>query len=338
MRQQLSIPKLTSQPAGPGPSFLVDLAPEMRNSVYDYLLEFASPIAIRYLPNHPHVLAISEDDDRISEAEDDDSVSETESPDRVAPASKREVQAILGILGTCRQLYHETASILYGRNTFVFGGDRKQHIDIHGHIPFAAGFLTNSSTRSQCLQRVVIDLDRHWCSTEGCRHPHPQPKEHVDLTPLVKASWMLNDTNCIFEFKSSELGPGYFDVEFLHLVLRHLVADTFHLRKYGRQILAIKAGNFIPQHWHKAYRGQKCIVVLGNAANGTRPDACMELQLASKDRFETFKLLRDGLHGWRELGVAPRNRGKTLELISNGWRPNPWAYLLLSRQRSINRY
>ncbi|CAO2658133.1 Nn.00g073930.m01.CDS01 [Neocucurbitaria sp. VM-36] len=287
MNQQLPILKLTSQPTGPGPSFLVDLPREMRNLVYGHLLELPDPIVIQYLPDQSSGLGTLEDDNHTSE---------TVWPHRITSESRAEVQSVLDILGTCRQLYHETIGILYGRNAFIFGCDPKQHISSHGQVVLAAQFLLGSSARFEYLQHVVINLDSH-CSWT-CSPPHLKPSLLVDITQLVKASWMRNDTDCIFEFEYSDPEFYIHDINFLNLALWNMVDDTVDVRKYARQVISIEAGEGNWFYRHTSDYDQICSVTLGNPAYAKKSGACLKLEFVIKDD------------------------GETLERINSAWPPN----------------
>ncbi|KAF2793496.1 hypothetical protein K505DRAFT_361947 [Melanomma pulvis-pyrius CBS 109.77] len=176
------------------PTFL-NLHPELRNSVYDFLFTFTDPLIIvgdadraarlcRYAGDRNHGLIVRRQSDDEGEP----------GPTNLQCAGIPG----LSLMRTCRQVYSEAQSFLYNdvNNTFTFAVD-KQHdsTDIHdlngAFLETAMRWLAPMS-RMSCLRKIYINLDLLCdtdCECEENRFTSPSMNGHIDLNPLLQVLW-----------------------------------------------------------------------------------------------------------------------------------------------------
>ena len=252
MAQQPHIPKTVSQPEGPGPSFLT-LAPELRNTIYEHLVILPHPIRISRLDNTRSLLGAS-----------------SKQPYRSGAAS------VLGILGTCHTTYHEAVGIFYAQNTFVYDFfDTNYRMSILA--PFVAHFVEIWWSRFHYLHHVTIQCGDF---------PDFSDSSDFDLAPLVKICWARDDQKCIFSLISpvdaeQDEQPEESTV-LMNETLRQLVADTFGIRQYHRQILSIGMDHFS----NRVELPSRICVRFGSNTLPYQFDATWELKFQSKDQFK----------------------------------------------------
>jgi len=246
MTQQLLIPKTVSQPEGPGPSFLA-LVPELRNKIYERLVILPHPIRIPQLDNTTSSLGAS-----------------SKEPYRSGVAS------VLGISETCRTIYHEAVGIFYARNTFAY----ELKYFMPDPAPFVEYFVGSSWSRFHYIHHVTI----RWCDFPD-----------IDLGPLVKICWARDDQKCIFSLISpveaeQDEQPGEL-MALVNKTLRQLVADTFGIRQYHRQILSIRMDHISD----RAEFHSQIHIRFGSHRNLCQLDAIWVLNFRSNDQFKTFE-------------------------------------------------
>ncbi|KAF2246773.1 hypothetical protein BU26DRAFT_53327 [Trematosphaeria pertusa] len=238
MRNLTPIPKLTSPSLHTGLSFL-SLHPEIRNIVYSLLLGTPSTIVFQYVADQHYVL----NQHHFFQSHDNDNESSPPPPPppRITPASRAAVSRILAstnLMRTCRQIYHETASMLYSKHTFTFAKIPQQHVACIGQLAQAVVFCAKLASGLEYLRAVVIDLDG--VCAHACAFPHVGPARTVDLAPLARVVWAKGG-KCAFEFARSGAGGGLeFEVERMNNVLGCIARDTLGLRKYAAQILSME--------------------------------------------------------------------------------------------------
>ncbi|KAK1907961.1 hypothetical protein P3342_013280 [Pyrenophora teres f. teres] len=255
MAQQFDIPKTVSRSEGPGPSLLT-LSPELRNMIYDYLLIQPHPINIRRLEYTRSNLTAG-----------------SSKPYSSGTAS------ILGILETCRTVYHEAVGIFYARNTFAYEmfGNKYRMFNPALHV---AHFVVRWSSRFHYLHDVTIK----WGDFPGFGE--------YDLALLVMICWARRDQKCIFSLISpidaAQKKETNTLTRLLNATLRQLVADTLGIRKYQRQILSITMDHV----FRGDFPSQICIW-FGSNRSHRRSDANWEMKFHSKDECKTFELYEE---------------------------------------------
>jgi hypothetical protein len=132
-----TIPKTTSGPANPNqPSFLTILPPELRKRIYELLFKRDEPVLLHDGEAYRDKLRgklrpdAQENDERFWRPDQGDEDDEEEDyweelEIDVEPHVKDDdfhhsFGEGIGLLLSCRQIYHEAAGILYGHNTFLF--------------------------------------------------------------------------------------------------------------------------------------------------------------------------------------------------------------------------
>jgi hypothetical protein len=95
-----------------------------------------------------------------------------------------------GLLGSCRQLYHEAADILYGNNAFIFSRTPSRHNVSHmqdseddcvyHQMRYASTWLRSVGTQRQLLKNVAIDLSTICAFSAEC-----EPKL-LEILPILK--------------------------------------------------------------------------------------------------------------------------------------------------------
>jgi hypothetical protein len=218
------------------PSFL-NLLPEIRNNVYSWLLRHPSPahikVNLRWTQGNP-----------------------TFSLRAVLP-----VAPLVPLFQSCRQVYHEAASVYYSENTFVL---TKQHYQYDcGRDYVERGglmWLTSLGDQVQWIRKLVIDLDGLCPSqcTAALTHHQPafEPKDNmINFGPLILALW---SHGLRVDISVEQPKGGFFsatknmhsslrltnkDYECntigISAILRSLVDDGQDLKKYGPQISAL---------------------------------------------------------------------------------------------------
>ncbi|KAF1829360.1 hypothetical protein BDW02DRAFT_473743, partial [Decorospora gaudefroyi] len=232
-RQFIDIPRVTAATAHDGCTFL-DLPAEVRNNVYKNIFEHEKPIQITYA---------GAGDGRAPFTSD------------VYPSIRNGINLLL----SCRQVYHEAASVLYSRNKFMFSKGRDEHAQDFGQLQVAATWC--SGFQAQYLRKVEIDVSKMcMCSvdrrqSEGCGHFWTRS---VDLTSLAKTMRLRSTSECNFEFvqsysrsyKRSGARPSdgelrmadqslTFRTHTMNKILECLRTDTAGLKKYGDQVVSI---------------------------------------------------------------------------------------------------
>ena len=171
----IDIPKTKSAAADPSArSFLTTLPPEIRNPIYEYVFKRDEPV----LPRDDHVFL-----------ENFRYESSIDCRQRIVDKGFRHgLSGCVGLLLSCRQVYHEAVGILYGQNHFMFSHCPKQQ------ITSTCKWLVSIGSNYELLSRVSIDADGIGI-TSGA----------YDLLPLLKLIWNHPQTKCRFAFASSGL-------------------------------------------------------------------------------------------------------------------------------------
>jgi hypothetical protein len=129
MARHNQITKGVSRPIDPGaPSLLTSVPPEVRNAIYDVLFTRDQVLVHNTKAYH------AEEPDRTDYLNDGSYVDALDMFHQVYEAEldanvefRDGLSSSLPLLRTCRQIYHESAGVVYGRNTFVITRALNRH-------------------------------------------------------------------------------------------------------------------------------------------------------------------------------------------------------------------
>ncbi|KAF1349450.1 hypothetical protein EJ07DRAFT_139832, partial [Lizonia empirigonia] len=208
----LEIPKTMSHPADTrAHSFLTTFPPKIRNTVYEVLFRRYEPVLLHdfkaYYPMRP--LRFDDGDHLDYNPASEDDMAEIQ-------IFRHHFGQSLSILRCCCQIHHESAAILYGKNTFVITRALQlRHVDNgayyvswdqqyftgwdqkYSQLQYALRWLSEVGSQIQLLQKVVIDVDSLCPST--CR----LGENRVDLLPLLSLFWTHPGLTPVVKFGQS---------------------------------------------------------------------------------------------------------------------------------------
>ncbi|KAI4957885.1 hypothetical protein J4E86_005025 [Alternaria arbusti] len=222
----IEIPKTRSGAADPrAGSFVTVLPPEIRNRIYEYLFKSDTPVLL------------NDDQVRLDPSARNYVTHPTHGGDEQQDSDEDfrhgfdGFHGYVGLLLSCRQVYHESVSILYGQNTFFFS----RFLDQQMH--FTCTWLSNIGSNYQLLSHVHIDTYALV----------PRRVREDDLLPLLKLIWNYPQAKCEFTFVISgssssrgrnhdtELHEPVTSADVLNGVLFSLGAtDALNLRQYAK--------------------------------------------------------------------------------------------------------
>ena len=219
----IEIPKTTSAAADPRtPSILTTLPPEIRNRIYEYLYKSDTPVLL------------NDDPRRLNPAATNYVAHSTHGGVKEQKSDEDFCQGFHGCVGlllSCRQIYHESVGILYGQNTFFFS----QFLEDQMH--FTCTWLSRIGPHYQLLSRVSIEAVSY----------SPRDTRRYNLFPLLKLIWSHPQAKCKFAFvhSGSSLFQERSDSAGLHdpataaclmnrVLLELGTADVFNLRQYAK--------------------------------------------------------------------------------------------------------
>jgi len=245
VRTIIEIPKTTSGAADPGaPSILTTLPPEIRNRIYEYLFKRDGPILLNddqgrldpwtrnYVTHSTHGGAEQQDSDGDF---------------------CQGFHGCVGLLLSCRQIYHEAVGILYGENMFLFSQA------LTNQLASACTWLASIGSHYQLLSRVRVDTKMY------DEYQHME----YDLLPLLKLIWNHPDAKCDIAFTLSDcslLEEGSFGfvrrhdpdspTEFMNGLLCALgTNDALSLRQYAKYSCLISSITVYHYQDEDAYQG-----------------------------------------------------------------------------------
>ena len=222
------IAQASSVSGDPGASLsLLTIAPELRNQIYEYLLVDPNPIKIE-----------SAEDRRTKNT-------------RTKKTS--DFSGSSAILRTCRQVYHETVGILYGRNAFRFQYHlRFQYqtcVEIASPTKVCTEWIGDVGSCLPRLRNITINMDVPMVS-ERYHHAFDEDvreysRQNINILPLLDVFWNndTRNTSVIFEIlnndalddSDSESEEPELDVVSITNVLSELGGkDTLDLQKTRR--------------------------------------------------------------------------------------------------------
>jgi hypothetical protein len=196
-RPKPTIPKTTSGPANPDqPSFLTTLPPEIRNHIYELLLKRDEPVLLHDGKAYRESLYEKLRED----AQEEDEKEYCEEPEFDVEQYVKDDEfhhgfgESIGLLLSCRQIYHEAAGILFGHNTFLFSrvldmDDRRSVF--YNQCRSAATWLERIGSQFALLSRVQIDADA--CCPRTCGFNHRSGHRH---SPFLFLIWANPSATC----------------------------------------------------------------------------------------------------------------------------------------------
>ena len=230
----MEIPKGCSAPLDPSaPSFLT-LPAEVRNTINEYVFVLPRRPGIRihnsdfYYDRRPYEIR-ADDESFADDSSEDDRVGYGSRKGRHVPRSQKnwqkrqdsewkeaqgfrhEASLGIGLLKSCRQMYHETVGILYANNTFLVTrvGQRcdreairrcqaSDRGDYH-QINYAPIWLASLGSQMRLITKVVIDISTvcGW----GC----DQVELDQNLLPLLRIVWNGDLPRCSITFAHPRL-------------------------------------------------------------------------------------------------------------------------------------
>jgi len=171
----IEIPKTKSAAADPSArSFLTTIPPEIRNRIYEYLLKSDEPVLLR--------------DDHASLGRFRHESSIVCGQRVVERGFRHGLSGCVGLLLSCRQVYHEAAGIFYGQNHFMFSQCPRQQANS------TCKWLVSIGSNYELLSRVSINVDGFGIRSRA-----------YDLLPLLKLIWNHPQAKCQFAFAGSGL-------------------------------------------------------------------------------------------------------------------------------------
>ncbi|KAF1955302.1 hypothetical protein CC80DRAFT_505650 [Byssothecium circinans] len=209
-----------SMPAVPNKRSFLDLSGELRNKVYSHLFKFEDPLLVVGV-EEPELCRRVGDGNGSLKRTSQFRISD-EGPwglyDEVYPSSDGEIERAslrLGLLATCRQIYQEAASMLYGSNEFAI---TKTIIGLDKHDPkgtFIRGtstWLVSLGSQVRMLKDITIDLD-NLCPTSCTEYLYGSKqnflfgirstRDYIDVGSLVAFLWLC-DGNFNINFSYSK--------------------------------------------------------------------------------------------------------------------------------------
>ncbi|KAF2107601.1 hypothetical protein BDV96DRAFT_637477 [Lophiotrema nucula] len=266
----IQIPNVASSAADPNKISFLDFPAEIRNQINGELLKFDEPIVLIA----PEVLGKAEkiakkvklmqeidNFSRLTDDSDSDDEDEAAVTDNV---SHHTFDFDLNMLYTCRQVYHEAASLFYGGNTFGFSWHPSVHNIAAGQIEYCAKWLTRIGSQFTFLKNVNIDVSLV-CPTScrccndrlRCGSPRRPPtwvfSGNLEILSLIQVMWVNPAAACTIQFiqgdqkmdtemfgddteeEEEEEGKPEITVDHLNKALISLSQhDNLGLQKYGR--------------------------------------------------------------------------------------------------------
>jgi hypothetical protein len=175
------------------------LPPEIRNRIYGFLFEREEPVLLHDGKSYRrHLLEGLQDNIKLSDIFDDNPNAEIDIEQHVKDNEfKHCFGECIGLLQSCRQVYHEAVGILYSRNTFLFSPVLDQEdSDEYDQTKSAAAWMISIGSHFRLLSQVQIDVDA------VCPHLCYGNEYHFsfDLLPLLRIIWANSDAKCEITF------------------------------------------------------------------------------------------------------------------------------------------
>ncbi|KAF2132551.1 hypothetical protein P153DRAFT_354055 [Dothidotthia symphoricarpi CBS 119687] len=203
--RSIPIARTMSSPADPGaPSLITTIPPELRNNIYDLLFKYNSHVLLHDVKEYrarivylaTEVYTDDEDDEFQQKVELRKELEET-GVEHLAEDEDFHHDLNISLLLSCRLIYHEATSILYGSNTFLFSRVLNQE-DSHWYDQFmyAPKWLSNIGSQIRLLRRVSIDFDA--VCPVICAHSDAH--RNINWLPLLRIIWANLDAEWKISF------------------------------------------------------------------------------------------------------------------------------------------
>ncbi|KAH7086169.1 hypothetical protein FB567DRAFT_593121 [Paraphoma chrysanthemicola] len=277
--QPNAIPRAMSRAADPTlPSILTTLPPELRNRIYDFLYQRADPVLIHDSAACRKQIA-STSRHTQSQTEDESGPS----ADRTLSLKGRPLGSCfghgfndcMGLLVTCRQIYHEAAGVLYKSNSFLFSCVW-EYCDPDSYTPISSAltWIASIGSHVSMVSTILIDADGI------CLCPCPLAVSmNVSLLQLLRIMWKDSGTRMKISFKHTgrvlEVKPPYSlprsiqsspcRTTFLHNLLEALgTQDMLELKRYAKfdrlmNSITVRAVWDDSGQWHRSGRIQRSV-------------------------------------------------------------------------------
>lgn len=241
IRKGPSVPQDSSTP-----SFLTILPPEIRNAIYEYAFVLHDELVIIDAYEYTRQPVWEEEFDDLDSEEDSADVERIQEH----AFAVRDVRLPMSLLRTCRQVYHEAASILYGRQKIRITVAPHRHNGSFRQLRTAVRWLQSIGSQYKLLTRLVIDtsaLCPDECDIAG----------RTNCAPILKALWLRPGLESRVEYTRSgieidkRVHEPYLGLSFLESTSASIVGeiiadlstkDELGLRRYagfGRLIRSI---------------------------------------------------------------------------------------------------
>lgn len=218
----------TSGPDHPEQHSFLTLPPEVRNHVYYFLLEQDRNV---FVQTSTHLQNCS-----------------------VKRHNVCSVTMQIGLLLSCRQIFHEASSSFYSNNGFMIDHVRNERLSECSYPGSFLTFLDTIGSQARLLRKVVVDVpseSKYALQTDGFFTYQDEHEDFnnqpqlMDLTSFVKGAWRKT-----FEFDLTLAfvgSTGPFDewgpistLSAVNITLSLLMKDQLRIRKFARTIAAIR--------------------------------------------------------------------------------------------------
>ncbi|KAH7079868.1 hypothetical protein BKA63DRAFT_505230 [Paraphoma chrysanthemicola] len=248
--QPSAIPRAMSRAADLTlPSILTTLPPELRNRIYDFLYTRVDPVLLHDSAACSKQVASTP---RHTQSQPQDE--SNPGTDRIMYLKGRPLGSCfghgfndcMGLLVTCRQIYHEAVGVLYKSNSFLFSCIWEYcDPDSYTSIDSALTWIASIGSHASMVSTILIDADGI------CLCPCPLAFKYMNvrLLRLLRIMWKDSGTRMKISFKHTgrvlEVTPPYTPPQrlqsspcpatFLHNLLEALgTQDMLELKRYAK--------------------------------------------------------------------------------------------------------
>ena len=211
----MEIAKAASVPPDHGLQSLLTMSGEVRNMVYGLIFKREGSVLIHNIHNVRAYRApnptLPEDNsgntnidratrNHIAQLEPRSNSNATE--EEQLKAFDHRLDEGFGLLKSCRQVYHEASSVLYGHNSFLITRVLSRHDCIdddfsYYQLHYAPIWVRALGTQSSLLRKVKIDL------SSICDHDCNHVDDDFDMFPLLRLLWKALHAQCDITFAST---------------------------------------------------------------------------------------------------------------------------------------
>lgn len=170
------------------PSFLTTFPAENRNNIYEILYDRDEPVLLhnkaayrRYVDWADNIIPNS-----LTDEGNDPIVKE---PRNLHDEFDHGLTGNVSLLHSCRQLYHETAGVLYGSNTFLFSQVPLRHLNLgfkYSPTKPTATWISSIGSQISLVHCIEIDAGSLILEEDG---NGPAMVDETDILPLIRLLW-----------------------------------------------------------------------------------------------------------------------------------------------------